>query len=76
MCQLPFLSAAGFGRFQTYLLGYAGLAWAADACEMMLLSFVGPAVRGRTLPACSPAVLLGIYQSSPGRHRCSTRIPS
>lgn len=23
---------------------YSGLAWAADACEMMLLSFVGPAV--------------------------------
>ena len=36
---------AGFGRFQACLLGYAGLAWAADACEMMLLSFVGPAVR-------------------------------
>ena len=31
------------------LLLYAGLAWAADAREMMLLSFVGPAVRTQSL---------------------------
>lgn len=35
----------GFGRFQGALLFYTGLAWAADAMEMMLLSFLGPAVR-------------------------------
>ena len=27
------------------LLAYCGLAWLADACEVMLLSFLGPAVR-------------------------------
>lgn len=37
--------SAGFGWFQVLLLLYAGLAWAADAMEMMLLSFLGPAVR-------------------------------
>ena len=46
---------AGFGRFQSYLLGYAGLAWAADACEMMLLSFVGPAVRIPTVQTRVPS---------------------
>lgn len=27
------------------MLGYCGLAWLADACETMLLSYLGPAVR-------------------------------
>ena len=36
---------AGFGRFQWQLLCYTGLAWLADACEVMLLSFLGPAAR-------------------------------
>lgn len=35
---------AGFGRFQWLMLLYTGLAWCADAMEMMLLSFLGPAV--------------------------------
>lgn len=35
----------GFGRFQALVLVYAGMAWVADAMEMMLLSFVGPAVQ-------------------------------
>lgn len=39
------LRLAGFGWFQLLLLLYTGLAWAADAMEMMLLSFLGPAVR-------------------------------
>lgn len=39
------LPCAGFGRFQWLLLLYTGLAWLADACEIMLLSFLGPAVR-------------------------------
>lgn len=34
----------GFGKFQAFVLVYAGMAWVADAMEMMLLSFVGPAV--------------------------------
>ncbi len=37
--------SAGFGRFQWVVLFYCGCAWAADAVEMMLLSFLGPAVR-------------------------------
>lgn len=40
-----FCARAGFGRFQVVLLLYCGCAWAADAMEMMLLSFLGPAVR-------------------------------
>ncbi|KAL4425877.1 hypothetical protein ABPG75_009893 [Micractinium tetrahymenae] len=39
------LDAMGFGRVQWLLLGYCGLAWLADACETMLLSFLGPAIR-------------------------------
>lgn len=35
---------AGFGRYQVALTVYAGFVWAADAMEMMLLSFLGPAV--------------------------------
>jgi MFS family permease len=34
----------GFGRFQWFILGFAGLSWMCDALEVMLLSFLGPAV--------------------------------
>ncbi|CAI5457968.1 unnamed protein product [Closterium sp. Yama58-4] len=34
------LSAVGFGSFHWLLLGYAGLAWAAEAMELLLLSFI------------------------------------
>ncbi|KAF3783424.1 Organic cation/carnitine transporter 7 [Nymphaea thermarum] len=39
------LVSLGFGKFQMLLLAYAGMGWAAEAMEMMLLSFVGPAVQ-------------------------------
>lgn len=39
------LVAMGFGKFQTYVLAYAGMGWVSEAMEMMLLSFVGPAVQ-------------------------------
>lgn len=39
------LSTVGFGRFQGLVLAYAGLGWIAEAMEIMLLSFVGPAVK-------------------------------
>ncbi|KAD1397639.1 hypothetical protein E3N88_05790 [Mikania micrantha] len=39
------LSAIGFGRFQVIVLAYSGLGWVAEAMEMMLLSFVGPAIQ-------------------------------
>lgn len=35
----------GFGQYQLWLLAYAGMSWTAEAMEMMLLSFVGPAVQ-------------------------------
>ncbi|CAI6007340.1 unnamed protein product [Closterium sp. NIES-65] len=35
----------GFGPYQLFLVCYTGLAWLADAMEMILLSFVGPAAR-------------------------------
>ncbi|KAM7255568.1 hypothetical protein ACFE04_008466 [Oxalis oulophora] len=38
------LVALGFGKFQMLVLAYAGMGSVAEAMEMMLLSFVGPAV--------------------------------
>lgn len=39
------LLSMGFGYYQALLLGYAGMGWISEAMEMMLLSFVGPAVQ-------------------------------
>lgn len=39
------LLAMGFGKFQIFVLAYAGMGWVSEAMEMMLLSFVGPAVQ-------------------------------
>ncbi|EEF34573.1 sugar transporter, putative [Ricinus communis] len=39
------LAAVGFGKFQGLVLVYAGLGSFAEAMEMMILSFVGPAVK-------------------------------
>lgn len=39
------LSTIGFGKFQVGVLAYAGLGWVAEAMEMMLLSFMGPAIQ-------------------------------
>jgi hypothetical protein len=39
----------GFGKFQWGMLFYVGLIWFADAMELMMLSFIGPAVRYRNL---------------------------
>eukprot|EP00197_Chlamydomonas_leiostraca_P002880 CAMPEP_0202857492 /NCGR_PEP_ID=MMETSP1391-20130828/409_1 /ASSEMBLY_ACC=CAM_ASM_000867 /TAXON_ID=1034604 /ORGANISM="Chlamydomonas leiostraca, Strain SAG 11-49" /LENGTH=669 /DNA_ID=CAMNT_0049536297 /DNA_START=214 /DNA_END=2223 /DNA_ORIENTATION=- len=39
------LELTGFSRMQWLVFVGAGLAWAADACSVMLLSFVGPAAR-------------------------------
>lgn len=35
----------GFGKYQSFILLYAGLGWISEAMEVMLLSFVGPAVQ-------------------------------
>ena len=39
------LLAVGFGYFQVIILLYAGVGWVSEAMEMMLLSFIGPAVQ-------------------------------
>ena len=39
------LVAMGFGYFHVLVLTYAGMAWISEAMEMMLLSFVGPALQ-------------------------------
>lgn len=39
------LSVVGFGRFQGLALAFAGLGWISDAMEMMLLTFIGPALQ-------------------------------
>ncbi|XP_010928750.1 organic cation/carnitine transporter 7 isoform X1 [Elaeis guineensis] len=39
------LLSLGFGKFQVLVLAYAGMGWISEAMEMMLLSFVGPAVQ-------------------------------
>lgn len=39
------LAVVGFGRFQVMVLCYAGLGSIAEAMEVMILSFVGPAVK-------------------------------
>jgi hypothetical protein len=38
------IETIGFGKFQLAMLAYTGLVWLADAAEMILLSFIGPAV--------------------------------
>lgn len=39
------LDRVGFGKFQMATAAFVGLAWSADAMEMMLLSFIGPSMR-------------------------------
>ncbi|CAM6017667.1 unnamed protein product [Sphagnum balticum] len=39
------IETIGFGKFQLGMLAYTGLVWLADAAEMILLSFIGPAAK-------------------------------
>lgn len=39
------LAHVGFGKYQCFVLAYAGLGWVAEAMEIMILSFVGPTVK-------------------------------
>ncbi|KAF6152509.1 hypothetical protein GIB67_023203 [Kingdonia uniflora] len=39
------LASIGFRNFQGLVLVYVGMGWVSKAMEMMLLSFVGPAVQ-------------------------------
>ncbi|XP_024403195.1 organic cation/carnitine transporter 7 [Physcomitrium patens] len=61
------IETIGFGKFQMGILTYTGLAWLADASEMILLSFIGPAAKCEWgLPsfqegAISSSVFVGIF---------------
>ncbi len=65
---------AGFGRFHVMLLFYCGCAWAADAVEMMLLSFLGPAVRAlpftKPYPHMHACGILACHLHSPAKPQC------
>ncbi|KAF4365603.1 hypothetical protein F8388_007436 [Cannabis sativa] len=52
------LSSVGFGKFQIRMLCYAGLGYFADASELMLLSFIGPALQSQWLLSSSQQTLL------------------
>jgi MFS family permease len=71
-CVQEALDYIGFGKYQLYLLGFVGLAWMADAMEMMLLSFIGPAMRcefGVTADAegaLTSVVFVGMMLGAPG----------
>ncbi|PON81375.1 Major facilitator, sugar transporter-like [Trema orientale] len=52
------LSAVGFGKFQGMVLCYAGLGYFADATELMLLSFIGPALQSQWSLSSSQQTLL------------------
>lgn len=39
------LNHVGFGKFQILVLIYAGLGLVAEAMEIMILSFIGPAIK-------------------------------
>ncbi|KAL9256231.1 Organic cation/carnitine transporter 7-like protein, partial [Drosera capensis] len=41
------LASVGFRKFQFLVLAYSGFGWVSEAMEMMLLSFVGPAVQSQ-----------------------------
>lgn len=66
------LDAIGFGKFQLGVLAFTGFAWVSDAMEMMLLSFIGPAMRcefhvsARAEGALTSAVFAGMMLGAPG----------
>lgn len=39
------LSTIGFGKFQFFLILYGALGWVSEAMELMILSFIGPALQ-------------------------------
>jgi len=66
------LDTIGFGKFQLYMLAFAGFAWCADAMEMMLLSFIGPSMRcefgvdADAEGALTSVVFVGMMLGAPG----------
>lgn len=39
------LTVMGFGKFQAFVLAYAGMGWVLEAMQLMLLSFLGSLVQ-------------------------------
>ncbi|TVU46029.1 hypothetical protein EJB05_05545, partial [Eragrostis curvula] len=39
------LTVMGFGKFQAFILVYAGMGWVVEAMQLMLLSFLGSLVQ-------------------------------
>lgn len=62
------LTSVGFGKFQYLVFAYAGLAVFAEAMEIMILSFIGPAVKSEW--GVSPS------ERKPTINRCFHRQPS
>lgn len=58
------LEQIGAGRFQVLLLSCICLVWAGDAAEVMVLSFLGPAVRSRATALCVACICLVTVRSS------------
>ena len=53
------LERAGFGRFQKKLMVICGLGWAADAMEVLLISFALPAIAQEWKLSAAQKGLLG-----------------
>ncbi|KAL5769092.1 hypothetical protein ACOSP7_015648 [Xanthoceras sorbifolium] len=79
------LSAMKFGKYQLLVLAYAGLGWISEAMEIMILSFVGSAVKLKWKLSSSEESLLstvvffgmlvgayawGIISDNFGRRKC------
>jgi putative MFS transporter len=54
------LESVGYGRFQRRLLVVCGLGWAADAMEVLLISFALPAMAGEWALTAAQKSLLGM----------------
>ncbi|PPD84584.1 hypothetical protein GOBAR_DD18472 [Gossypium barbadense] len=74
------LETVGFGKFQGFVLGYAGLGWFAEAMEIMILSFIGQAIvmprlnwrwvlAFSAVPSFALLILYGVAPESP-RYLC------
>ena len=57
----------GFGKTQLLMFFFCGMAWAGDGMEMMLLSYLGPAVR--------PSLPLTISTQAPGTSCLTPCVP-
>ncbi|CAN0840301.1 Organic cation/carnitine transporter 7 [Linum grandiflorum] len=54
------LVSVGFGKFQVLVCLYAGMGWLSEAMEMMILSFIGPAVKSKWNLSANQETLLSV----------------